>query len=74
MNASRLLVISSLIGAALVPLAGFAEEVAPRVPVEMPSTPALSPDGKQIAFSWAGDLWTSRARGGNAKRITTHPA
>lgn len=74
MNASRLLVVSSLIGAALFPSPGFTEETAPRVPVELPSTPALSPDGKQIAFSWAGDLWTSRARGGNAKRITTHPA
>jgi len=36
--------------------------------------PAPSPDGKQIAFSWLGDIWTVSIDGGEAKRITVHTA
>ena len=36
--------------------------------------PALSPDGKTLLFSWAGDLWTAPAVGGSAQRLTVHPA
>ena len=34
--------------------------------------PALSPDGKQIAFSYEGDIWTVPAEGGLARRLTVH--
>lgn len=73
MNASRLIAVLFLSLASL-PLPGISQEETALVPVELASTPALSSDGKQIAFSWAGDLWITRARGGQAKRITTHPA
>ena len=40
----------------------------------LPRHPAPSPDGSQIAFSWQGDLWLVPATGGEARRITAHPA
>ncbi|MDR1633079.1 MAG: peptidase S41 [Dysgonamonadaceae bacterium] len=36
--------------------------------------PALSPDGRQIAFSYKGDIYTVPAAGGEAKQITVHIA
>jgi len=36
--------------------------------------PAISPDGKLIAFSYQGDIYTVPASGGEAKRITLHEA
>lgn len=36
--------------------------------------PAPSPDGRHIAFSWVGDIWTVPADGGNADRVTIHEA
>jgi len=33
--------------------------------------PSISPDGKTIVFSWAGDLWAVPSGGGMAERITT---
>jgi Tol biopolymer transport system component/C-terminal processing protease CtpA/Prc len=36
--------------------------------------PSLSPDGKQIAFSYKGDIYTVPAAGGEAKQITMHVA
>lgn len=36
--------------------------------------PAISPDGKTIAFSYKGDLWTVPVGGGQARQITTNPA
>jgi tricorn protease len=36
--------------------------------------PAPSPDGKQVAFSWQGDLWLAPIAGGVAQRLTVHPA
>ncbi len=36
--------------------------------------PAFSPDGKQIAFSYMGDIWVAPADGGTAIRLTVHPA
>lgn len=35
---------------------------------------ALSPDGKSLAFTWAGDIWSAASEGGVAKRLTVHPA
>jgi len=40
----------------------------------LPRHPAPSPDGSQIAFSWQGDLWLVPVAGGDAKRLTAHPA
>lgn len=40
----------------------------------LPRHPALSPDGKQIAFSFQGDIWTVPVQGGDAKRLTAHEA
>lgn len=34
----------------------------------------ISPDGKQIAFTYKGDIWTVPVTGGEAKRITTLPS
>jgi len=34
--------------------------------------PAISPDGKQIAFSFLGDLWIVSSEGGDARLLTTH--
>ena len=34
--------------------------------------PALSPDGKKLAFVWRGDIWVSAADGGRAYRVTDH--
>lgn len=42
-------------------------------PVRLASSPALSPDGKRLAFSWQEDIWTVGSAGGVAKRLTTHP-
>ncbi|MFH1943792.1 MAG: hypothetical protein ABIL68_16950 [bacterium] len=36
--------------------------------------PVLSPDGKQIAFSYMGDLWSVPSEGGRAMRLTNHTA
>ena len=44
------------------------------VPIRLATMPALSPDGSKLSFAWAGDIWIVPSRGGNARRITTHPA
>ena len=36
--------------------------------------PALSPDGKRLAFSWHGDVWVCPAEGGAAERVTEDTA
>ena len=36
--------------------------------------PAISPDGKTIAFSYKGDIFTVDANGGQARQLTTNPA
>ncbi len=36
--------------------------------------PAPSPDGREIAFSWQGDIWVVAAQGGRARRLTANPA
>ncbi|MDE7407214.1 MAG: peptidase S41, partial [Muribaculaceae bacterium] len=36
--------------------------------------PAISPDGKTIAFSYKGDIYTVPSTGGTAKQITTNAA
>ena len=34
----------------------------------------ISPDGKQIAFSYMGDIYSVPAEGGAARQLTTNPA
>ncbi len=36
--------------------------------------PAISPDGKTIAFGYKGDIFTVPATGGTARQLTTNPA
>jgi tricorn protease len=36
--------------------------------------PRISPDGTRVAFTWRGDVWSAPAQGGQARRLTTHPA
>ena len=54
---------------AVLPVALFA-----RVPIKLASDPAVSPDGKQIAFFWRGDVWSASINGGAARQLTRHPA
>src|SRR5262245_15581396 len=43
-------------------------------PIRFARTPAISPDGKQVAFSYLGDIWTVEAIGGVARPVTMHEA
>ena len=36
--------------------------------------PSISPDGRQIAFSYKGDIFCVDAKGGKARQLTTNPA
>jgi len=36
--------------------------------------PAISPDGRTLAFTWQGDLWRVGVEGGEAVRLTSHLA
>jgi tricorn protease len=38
------------------------------------SEPAISPDGREIAFVSGGDIWSVAAGGGEARLLVTHPA
>ncbi len=42
--------------------------------IQLPSSQTISKDGKTLIFAWAGDLWTSNITGGEAERLTFHPA
>lgn len=52
----------------------YASVAASQEPIRFARTPAISPDGKQIAFSYLGDIWTVEAIGGVARPITMHEA
>ncbi len=39
-----------------------------------PRRPAPSPDGSEVAFCYQGDLWLVSSEGGEARRLTVHPA
>lgn len=52
----------------------FASSIVEAAPVRLAHEPALSPDGKTVAFGWCGDIWTVPTTGGRAARLTTNPA
>ncbi len=43
-------------------------------PIRFARTPDISLDGKTIAFSYLGDIWTVEAIGGVARPVTMHEA
>lgn len=45
-------------------------------PASLPyfTEPAISPDGSEIAFVSAGDIWTVSASGGEARLLVAHPS
>ena len=45
-----------------------------REPIRLANHPALSPDGKTLAFDYLGDIWTVPTAGGVAKPLTQNPA
>ncbi|MCC6572200.1 MAG: PD40 domain-containing protein [Planctomycetes bacterium] len=46
------------------------ERAQPAVAAQILRQPALSPDGKHLAFIYDGDLWTVASAGGDARRLT----
>lgn len=66
MTLSRLSVLASCL--VLSTLAASAD------PIRRAASPALSPNGDTVVFSWQGDVWTVPAGGGPARRLTVHPA
>ena len=43
-------------------------------PIRFARTPDISPDGKLVAFSYLGDVWTVETIGGVARPVTMHEA
>ncbi len=41
-------------------------------PIRFARSPDISPDGKQVVFSYLGDLWLVEAAGGVARHLTMH--
>ena len=62
----------SLLAAALACV--FVQSAGAGEPIRLPNHPALSPDGKTVAFDWNGDIWTAPVEGGLARPLTSHPA
>src|SRR5437660_7552838 len=53
----------------LAPAVAFAQE-----PIRFARTPDISPDGRTVAFSYLGDIWTVESVGGVARPVTMHEA
>lgn len=59
--------------AALLALTAQAQLTAPvPQPVVGARQPALSPDGKRVAFVYRGDVWVASSEGGRATALTSH--
>ncbi|MCE9534163.1 MAG: MdsD protein, partial [Planctomycetes bacterium] len=54
---------------AILPIKASSQE-----PIRFPRTPDISPDGKLVAFSYLGDIWTVETIGGVARPVTMHEA
>jgi tricorn protease len=52
----------------------MASAVRAQEPIRFARTPDISPDGKLVAFSYLGDIWTVESIGGVARRVTVHEA
>ncbi|HKQ37314.1 MAG TPA: S41 family peptidase [Verrucomicrobiae bacterium] len=51
----------------------FAQLIPPtQEPIAGARMPALSPDGKQLAFVYRGDIWVASSKGGHATPLTQH--
>lgn len=60
--------------AALAALALLATGASAQQPLVFPRSPVLSPDGRTLAFSYQGDIWTAPVdRAEPARRLTVHP-
>ncbi|MHC4518750.1 MAG: DPP IV N-terminal domain-containing protein, partial [Planctomycetota bacterium] len=44
----------------------------PSEAMRLAADPALSPDGKTLAFVWRGDIWLAPVEGGAARQLTQH--
>src|SRR5688572_21076023 len=63
----------NLVGVLLAQGAVFAQLTPPtQEPIAGARMPALSPDGKQIAFVYRGDIWVASSKGGRATPLTQH--
>jgi len=58
-----------LVCAAFLPLFASSQE-----PIRYARTPDISPDGKQVTFSYKGDIWVVETIGGVARPVTLHEA
>src|SRR6516225_4917736 len=52
----------------------FAAVSAAQEPIRFARMPDISPDGKQVAFSYLGDIWIVETIGGVARPVTMHEA
>jgi tricorn protease len=52
----------------------FAGPALAQEPIRLARTPDISPDGKLVAFSYLGDIYTVESIGGTARPVTSHPA
>lgn len=66
-NVTRRLIYTLIATIAFIPVSLAREEI------RLSNQPALSPDGRTLAFDWNGDIWTVPTRGGVARPLTTHP-
>ena len=53
---------------------GFSATASGQEPIRFARTPDISPDGKLVAFSYLGDIWTVETIGGVARPVTMHEA
>lgn len=62
-----------LAGLVLACLPGMGQLTLPvQEPIAGARMPALSPDGKQLAFVYRGDIWVTSSKGGRATPLTQH--
>ena len=68
MRSSRGFLLAVLVSCLLIQATGAQE------PIRFARTPDISPDGKLVAFSYLGDIYTVETIGGTARAVTSHPA